>query len=428
MRAQFFMPARTAFAGFLLFLSLASAGWAQQVAATGRGIRQPAVAALGTGDFVVAWSDIDDGASSFGVFARLFGGSGTPKGPAFLVNGDIAGDEVQPKVAADEHGNFVVVWQGGLRVRGTRAWPGGDGDGLGVFAQRFDRTGRKQGPALRLSRSPAGDQITPGVAMNADGAFVAVWQDCPRTNDCPRLRVSRFTASGQRRGQEQEIPVLRGVGFGGTVPNPPPFVAVEPGGYAVGWTEQEACYKWYFERFPVVVHFTDAGRPVGERFRLDDGDCEDATGWLLTALTTSRTGTSAAFFNGLRNSFQLFGPDGDPEGERTVVGQRNPCTPNRCETIGGAAMDAEGDFAVVWNYQTGTGNEGDPVRYSLVAQFFAGTGHPLGERFELAASAHLLSSPSVAFGRDGSLITAWVDLLPDLSGYRLLVREVRGRT
>lgn len=413
------MGMRTAFAGFLLVLGMASAGLGQQVAATGRTIQGPAVAVAGTGDFMIVWSDLDDGVNSRGVYARVFEASGKPKGPAFLVHENRAGDQVQPKVAADERGNFVVVWQGGTFVRDSAVWPGGDGDGRGVFAQRFDRNGKRVGGPIRASRTPAGDQASPNVAMEADGGFFVVWDHCPQFNRCTSLRVGRFSATGERRGKELDIPVLSG---GNSIPTA--SIAVEPGGFAVGWTEFEACYKWYLESFPVVVHFTNSGDQIGEKFRLDDGDCIDATGWTLAALTASPVGSSAAFFNGQRNSFQLFEPDGGPAGPRKVIGRRDPCANNRCESIASAAMDSDGELAVVWTHELYAYPQ--PTRYSLQVQFFDAQGRPLGERSEVAAASPLLAPPpAVDFTKDGNLLVAWTDYVPDRFEYRLLFRQIR---
>jgi hypothetical protein len=421
------MKARTSLTALLLFFAIAMAGMGQQVVASGRGIQNPQVAVAGTGDFMIVWSDRDIVPSSTGVFARLFDASGKPRGPAFLVHESPAGDQVQPQVAADGRGGFVVVWQGGFFTNGPGAVPGGDGAGTGVFAQRFDRNGARTGAAIRLSRSAAGDQLTPNVAMESDGSFVAVWQDCTATQRrCSELHVARFTAGGERRGGEMEIPVLTATSYidGRPVPNLTPHVVIEPGGFAVGWTEQEACYKFQFEKFPVVLHFTASGQPLGERFRLDDGLCEDATGWILAALTASGTGSSAAFFNGERNSFQLFGPDGDPAGARKIVGPRNPCDGTRCELIGDAAMDFEGAFAVVWNHYSNT-NVPPAFRYSLQVQFFDPTGRPLGKRIQVGPSPQEFFAPAAAFASDGSLLLVWGEPSADNVSRRLFARRIR---
>lgn len=75
-------------------------------------VDQAAVAQLADGRFVVTWHQLDatlpdpDGA----IMARLFNADGTADGAAFLVNTNTNGDEREPKVAALPNGHFVIVW------------------------------------------------------------------------------------------------------------------------------------------------------------------------------------------------------------------------------------------------------------------------------------------------------------------------------
>jgi hypothetical protein len=424
------MRVKAGLAALLLVLIFAPAAFGQQLVAEGVWVRHAALAVAGTGDFVLVWSDIEPGSKNLSVFVRLYDQGGTPRGPAFLVHDKVGGDQVHPKVAADEQGNFVVVWQGGKVVFGSAA------SDLGVFAQRFDRDGGRLGARFRVSASAAGFQVFPNVAMHADGSFEVVWEDCPQLDRCPNLRVGRFSSAGQRKGGELVIPVPVAVGISGPVSVGTPHIAAGPRGFAVAWTELEACYKWFFESFPAVLHFTEAGVPFAQRFRLDDGDCEDATGWHLIDLTMGRTGASAAFFNGVegyRNTFQRFEPNGDLAGGRRVIGKRNPCTGHGCETIATAAVDADSRFAVVWDFQVGISDPEKPYRYSLVAQFLDPTGRPLGDRFEIASAAPRLHPPfsaaNSAFDRDGTLTVAWLERIERDGGRffknRLLFRQVR---
>jgi hypothetical protein len=141
------MKIRTALTALLLLFALASAGMAQQVVATGRGIQNPQVAVAGTGDFMIVWTDVEGTltptGTGYGVFARLFDASGNPKGSSFFVPKNHVGHQILPQVAADERGNFVVVWQGAHDASYGPS-SGGDGDGAGVFAQRFDRNGARR--------------------------------------------------------------------------------------------------------------------------------------------------------------------------------------------------------------------------------------------------------------------------------------------
>ena len=412
------MKIRMAWAALVLLFTFAAAGVAQQGVATGRYIRNPQVAVGGTGDFMVVWNEFDPQFNQQAL-ARVYDGKGNPVGPAFQVSENLSNAESAAKVAADARGNFVVVWDSD------------DGDGLGIFLQRFNRRAKKVGSPIRANRSVAGYQITPNVAMDADGSFVVAWQDCPRPFDCPDFRAARFSAAGQRQGGELVIPVQsQGSIDGVPMAAPAPHVAIEPGGFVVGWTEQENCFRSFQESFSVIAHFTDSGLPVGEPFRLDDGEC-DATGWELAALTTDQEGASAAFFNGVRNSFQLFEPGGGVAGPRTVIGKRNPCPDGAalqlgCEKISSAAMGSDGRFAVVWQLARTTADPAKPDDFFL-AQFFDSEGRPQGDRFEVASSSlRPLLESAAAFNPDGSLSVVWSQDGPSGSPEsRLLLRRIR---
>lgn len=80
----------------------------------------PAVAVLDDNNFVVAWQDGSgaDG-SGAGIEAQLFHADGTADGSAFVVDQTTTGDQTSPSVAAIGDGQFVVAWQGegGIEAR-----------------------------------------------------------------------------------------------------------------------------------------------------------------------------------------------------------------------------------------------------------------------------------------------------------------------
>jgi hypothetical protein len=87
----------------------------------------PAVAMDASGNFVVVWISGDQDGSSHGIFAQRYAGSGSALGPEFRVNTYTTGIQGAPWVAADDVGNFVVVWSS----------YGQDGSHYGVFGQRY---------------------------------------------------------------------------------------------------------------------------------------------------------------------------------------------------------------------------------------------------------------------------------------------------
>jgi hypothetical protein len=71
----------------------------------------PAIAEDGRGGFVVVWTDA--GAGGQDVFGSVLPPGGGSPGPRFQVNAATAGTQGSPEVAIGPDGDFMVVWQGG---------------------------------------------------------------------------------------------------------------------------------------------------------------------------------------------------------------------------------------------------------------------------------------------------------------------------
>src|SRR5439155_539040 len=98
--------------------------------------------------------------------------------------------------AMDPAGNSVIAWDDA---------GGHDGDGRGIFAQRFNAAGVPQGGEFQVNSTTAGDQEDPSVAMTASGAFVVVWG--PHGYGYPPgtfgpIHAQRYDASGVPQGSE----------------------------------------------------------------------------------------------------------------------------------------------------------------------------------------------------------------------------------
>jgi hypothetical protein len=433
------MRSRTALVAVVVFVGLASVCFGKGVVAQGAFVAGAALAvAADSGDFVVVWQDVDhrdrDGNPVFGVFARLYDRNGAPKGRAFRVHDRRAGNQDSPKVAADPAGNFVVVWRGGTPAFGTNEWPGGDGDGYGVFFQRFDNSGTRLGRLTHASSILTGSQSGANVAMHSDASFEIIWQDCSQSTDCSNLRIGRFSRSGERLGEELVIPVLTFTSFGGGLNLiPTPRIAAGAKGFAAGFTEYGNCGDWWNpERFPVVLHFSDAGSPFAQRYRLDDGSCVNDNGWDLAAVIASRTGSSAAFFNAAanyRNTVQRFAPDGGTTGQRSTVGKKYACDSRSCEMVAAAAMGPDGRSAVLWDVDESTGDPQEPIEHSLQAQFFDRKGQPAGDRFGVPGAfqkGRILSAAGL--DKEGTLTVVWIQTVEEAGAIRearLRVRQFR---
>ncbi len=142
---------------------------------------RPAVGSDDSGDFVVAWQGPD--AAAGGIFARRFEEDGSPDTAELAVNTTTAGAQTQPSVAAAEHGDFLVVWQGP------------DASGEGIFGRLFDHDGAPLTGELQINGTTAGHQQKPQVrAIDETGGYLVVWEGLDASGSGIFLR--RLTASG----------------------------------------------------------------------------------------------------------------------------------------------------------------------------------------------------------------------------------------
>ncbi len=118
-----------------------------------------AVAMDSDGDFVVVW-----GTSI--VLGQRYSAAGDPTGGQFTITTLRKVMGHQPDVAMDADGDFAVVWFGY-----------GPGDSYGAVARRYSAAGEPQGGEFQVNTFTTGGQFTPTVAMDADGDFVVAWTD-----------------------------------------------------------------------------------------------------------------------------------------------------------------------------------------------------------------------------------------------------------
>ncbi|HVA47495.1 MAG TPA: DUF4214 domain-containing protein [Pirellulales bacterium] len=125
----------------------------------------PTVGMDGAGDFVVGWeSDGQDG-SGYGIYAQRYNPAGAAQGSEFQVNTYTTGDQQQPSLAIDAHGDFLISWESPH-----------DGSGNGIDAQQFTAAGARVGGEFQVNTHTAGDQKQPSVALDANGDALIAWE------------------------------------------------------------------------------------------------------------------------------------------------------------------------------------------------------------------------------------------------------------
>ena len=318
----------------------------------------------------------------------------------FLVNTEITGDQKYPAVAMDADGDFVVAWQSF----------GQDGDDWGIYAQRYNRDGTPAGGEFPVNNLyTTNDQSNPSVAMDAEGNFVIAWQNnvafLPPEYD---IRARMFYSDGTP--VEDEFPVntyVAGLQYY-------PSVAMDSDGdFVIAWKSRSGFYPDYNDHIWARMFYSD-GTPAEEvEFHVDSDTTTttderlgspfaamDADGDFVIAWTQSKR-TGGAWIDNV--CFRMFASNGTPVGqEMNVVNSTQGDS-----SCSGVAMDADGDFVIVWTTQT-TSQTGEDV--SLVyARIFESDGTPAGDEdeFQVNTGTAWGEHPSVAMDSDGDFVITW---------------------
>ncbi|MEQ9491210.1 MAG: LamG-like jellyroll fold domain-containing protein [Alphaproteobacteria bacterium] len=134
---------------------------------------EPTVVGLANGGFAVLWDSQVDASFDENIIARIFDADGQPVTGEFQVNVTTANDQRLVEAVALPDGGFIAAWES----------DGQDGDGLGLFAQRFSSTGGAVGGEFRINLQNSGDQEEISLTVLANGDVVAAYQSFGHDGD-----------------------------------------------------------------------------------------------------------------------------------------------------------------------------------------------------------------------------------------------------
>jgi hypothetical protein len=275
-------------------------------------------------------------------------GAAGPIGPEFQVNVHTTGGEYRPDVALDSNGDFVVVW--------TQP----DADGYGVFGRRYASTGAPEGGVFRVNTYTTGVQAFPAVAKSSSGDFVVVWQSFKEFGTSYDIVGRRFSSTGAPLDDDFRIEATTSEFHG----NPSVASVGVDDGFVVAWMSQPTTKEIFARRY-------------------------DASGAPLTSPFRVNTYTTAD------------------------------------QDLPSVAGDSSGNFTVVWRSQNQDGDQA-----GVYAQRYASSGAPVA--VELRVNAYTTGDqgyfPRVAMPSIGSFTVVWNSALQDRSSYGVYGRTFCGLT
>ncbi len=313
---------------------------------------QPDVAVNASGRIVVTWvsnNQDDVGAGNDGVYFRALNWDQSGDTGEIAANTNVSGDQRDPVAAIDAAGNVTLAW--------TDA-NGLDGHVDGVFARRFDAAGVPVDPTeWQVASSWGWKQHTPSIAMNGSGQFVITWIDSQADGHQDGVFAKRFSAAGVELDApgtpgEAQFQVNTATFKDQTVPS----VAIDDtGNFVVVW----AADNKDGDGLGIVGQLFDS---TGTRTGPTEFQVNTAVVWDQTNPSVSMD-TNGDFVVAWEHKTAEFGPRDIrfQQFDSNAVAVGTEQTANG--TIAGeqaapdVAMDASGNFVVVWDGQTTT--EGD---------------------------------------------------------------------
>jgi hypothetical protein len=354
--------------------------------------QMPVVAYPDTNTFVVAWTGEDPTDPTLGIFARRYD-SGRPSGAQLRVNTYTDDLQYAPRIGAVPYGSaaatrFVVVWVSRSQ----------DGDSTGVFAQRYGVSG-PLGAEFQVNTYTTGLEYARGVALDANGDFVIVWQQPDA--DVTGIFARRYAANGDAQGPLFRVNVFT-TGAQGY-----PSVARSPNGdFVVVWqSEQE------FGTMTDIVgrRFSSAGAPATGDFLIEGTTTENHR-----RPDVAPIGVNAGFvvaWESLPGSFwQISARRFAASGAPSTGAFRVDTVTTTSHYFPAVAANNSGDFVVVWS---ANGLDGDLT--GLFARRYAPDGAPEGDEFRVSSyTTSRADNPRVAMTTAGAFTVVWRGL--DLSG------------
>ena len=155
----------------------------------------PAISALDNGRWATVWSSYGHAGDASGIYMQLFNANGTKSGTEVHVNTYTNLNQYDPEITTLDNGDFVVTWQSQEQ----------DGDGYGIYQQRFNADGTKHGSENRVNLASARDQTHADITALSNGGYVVTWETVGKNNTAGEIRARVFDADGDMLGKELRV-------------------------------------------------------------------------------------------------------------------------------------------------------------------------------------------------------------------------------
>jgi hypothetical protein len=301
------------------------------------------------------------------------------------INSYTAHDQGMPAVTSLKDGGWVVTW----------ASYGEDGDGYGIYHQRFDADGSKHGGETHVSTTTDDVQFQPSITALANGGWVETWSSRDSLATAFEIYQQAYGADGKEAGKETRVnDVTAGEQSHSEV------TALKGGGWVVTWQTQDA----HADAFDIHQQVYDNNgdtvggeTPVNTVVKSDQFDADVAAlsggGWVVTWSSYGHNNDVSGIYQ------QVFKANGDPLGGETHVNKHIDGNQYHSAVTG----LKDGSYVVTWESQDQDGDD-----YGIYQQHFDAEGDKIGgEKRVNTHTAFDQQAPAVAALSDGGWVVTW---------------------
>ncbi|MEZ0368035.1 MAG: fibronectin type III domain-containing protein [Candidatus Sericytochromatia bacterium] len=349
------------------------------------------------GNFVVVWADLSSNVGD--IKARLFDQNGDPLSSEFIVNSYTSGTQIDPDVAMDGDGNFVVVWTGAVA-----------NDDAGVSGKVFSAGSTVGGSEFQINEYTVGPQQSPSVAMDADGDFVTAWNSLSQDGYSGGIYARHYSA-GSTEGSS-EFHVNQNTSRNEIEPD----VAMDADGdFVITWTSKylsNPCINLCINIQPLNIYGDVMARSYqadsttgATEFMVSENDAALESGQAIAmaadgAYTIVWSSSESFGFNDTIRGKSFAA--GSNSGDTFVVGERDSTTGIVASPK--VALDDPGNFVVTWHQVS----PGETTQQNIMARRYSAGAATAGTEFRVNVYTTIsASSPDVAMDADGDFVFSW---------------------
>lgn len=259
----------------------------------------PRVTALKDGGWLVTWQSMGQDSSGYGVYQQRYDADGNSIGGETQVNTYVAGSQSLPRVTALANGGWLVTWQS----------QGQDSSGSGIYQQRYDADGSAVGNETRVNTTTHLSQLNSSVTALANGGWVVTWHTDSQDGDGFGIYQQRYDANGNPVGAEAKVNTHTA-----SNQDTPDVTAMADGGWVATWqsdNQDGSSYGIYQQRYDLngnavggetrVNATTTSNQKQSSVTGLPDGS------WVVTWTSSGQDGNSSGIYQSRFITVTAFG-------------------------------------------------------------------------------------------------------------------------